>query len=107
MSQWANSDRRSRLPADWAKIRSRVFRRDGYRCTARMLDRTRCPEPATDCDHKIPGDDHSMENLTSLCSWHHGKKSGNEGGKARAAKWRSNNRKFRRGEAHPGLALRG
>lgn len=103
MTQWAGSDRSSRLPADWAKIRSKVFKRDGYRCTAKMLDGTRCPGAAEECDHVRRGDDHRMENLTSLCTWHHGKKSGTEGGQARAAKWRKNNRRFRRGETHPGL----
>lgn len=102
MSQWANSDRRSRLPADWAKLRKQVFARDGYRCTSRMTDGSRCPDPAAECDHVRRGDDHRLENLTSICVWHHGKKSGLEGGQARADKWRKNNRKFRRSEAHPG-----
>lgn len=103
MSQWQGSDRSSRLPADWAKIRRRVFKRDGYRCVETMQDGTRCPEPAEECDHIRRGDDHRDENLRSLCSWHHQRKSSSEGAQAKAAIWRKNNRKFRRAETHPGL----
>jgi hypothetical protein len=54
-------------------------------------------------DHIKPGDDHSESNLRSLCSWHHGKKSGAEGGTAARKNWRRQDRKFRRTEDHPGL----
>ncbi len=101
---WQGSDRLQRLPPDWKQRRARVFRRDGHRCTA--LDPQsgqRCPEAATDCDHIRPGDDHSDGNLRSLCAWHHQRKSSTEGGTARAAQWRRNDKKFRRTEQHPGL----
>lgn len=103
MPQWAGSDRRSRLPANWASIRSRVLRRDGSQCTAVSHDGVRCAEPATDVDHIVAGDDHREANLRSLCGWHHQRKSSAEGAAALARKRRANDRKFRRTEDHPGL----
>lgn len=98
--RWAGSTRRSRLPRNWdTDIRPRVLRRDGYRCTW-TEDGPRCRARATDVDHINPGDDHSLENLTSLCGPHHAIKSAREGGRAAAA---------RRAEAklpaepHPGM----
>lgn len=83
---WQDSDRRAELPANWPELRAAVFRRDGYRCTARDRRNQRCPEVATDCDHVIPGNDHAMTNLTSLCADHHAHKSALEGVAAREAK---------------------
>jgi hypothetical protein len=91
---WQGSDRRARLPANWATLRLRVLRRDGWRCVARMSDGTRCPEPATDVDHKVPGDDHRPGNLQALCRWHHARKSSAEGNAARPSRRREP-------EAHP------
>lgn len=79
---WANSDRRARLPKNWPTLRRRVIRRDDGRCTAVYSEGERCSMPGTDVDHITPGDDHSMTNLRLLCPWHHGKKSGAEGGRA-------------------------
>lgn len=103
LPNWEGSDRRSRLPADWSKIRLRVLRRDAGRCTALDEAGARCVEVATDVDHIKPGDDHSMGNLRSLCTWHHRKKSGAEGAAAQRAKRRAIEKKFRRTEQHPGL----
>lgn len=100
---WRNSTRRSDLPKDWPKLRAQCFKRDGGRCTASMLDRSRCPAAATDCDHVRPGDDHRLENLTALCGAHHQAKSSGEGGEAYKAKRRAIERKLRRTETHPGL----
>lgn len=97
---WKGSDRRDRLPDDWSSLRALVFARDGYRCRQILPDESRCPEAATDVDHVERGDDHRMENLQSLCDWHHKKKSGREGGQAAAAR-RPTQR--RRPERHPGL----
>lgn len=63
----------------------------------------RCTEPATDVDHIRRGDDHREENLRSLCSWHHNRKSSQEGGEARGAIRKRNAASFSRREAHPGL----
>lgn len=103
MSNWDGSSRRQELPRDWEHRRRRVLARDNRRCTHRDQYGRRCDEPATDVDHIVPGGNHAESNLRSLCSWHHGKKSGNEGGAARAANWRRNDKKFRRTESHPGL----
>lgn len=102
MPQWAGSDRRSRLPADWQAIRKRILRRDGYRCTHRNEDGLRCAELATDVDHIIAGDDHGDRNLRSLCSPHHRIKSSQEGAAAQDFIRRRNAAKFNRVEKHPG-----
>lgn len=99
MSGWDGSTRRERLPADWPERRLYVLRRDGYRCTALRRDNTRCPVRATDVDHIRPGDNHDSANLTSLCRWHHARKSAAEGGRAAAAR-RAPRR--RPPERHPG-----
>ncbi|MFG2923896.1 hypothetical protein ACGFYA_20600 [Streptomyces sp. NPDC048305] len=44
-----------------------------------------------------------MENLRSLCSYHHRIKSSQEGAAAKNAKRRAIEKKFRRTEQHPGL----
>jgi 5-methylcytosine-specific restriction endonuclease McrA len=49
-----------------------------------MSDATRCGATGTDVDHIIPGDDHRDSNLQLLCTWHHRKKSAQEGGTAAA-----------------------
>lgn len=102
-SGWQGSTRRQRLPPDWSRIRKRILRRDGHRCTERGLDDVRCYEVATEVDHIRPGDDHSDANLRALCSWHHQKKSSQEGGAALARKRRAIDQSYRRREAHPGL----
>lgn len=99
MAPWARSTRRDRLPVDWPARRLRVLIRDGYRCTATDPYNSRCPEPATDVDHVRPGDDHNEDNLTSLCGWHHARKSAREG--AAAAHARRQPRR-RPPEPHPG-----
>lgn len=103
MPNWEGSDRRSRLPKDWPKIRLRVLRRDEGQCTALTQAGERCDSLASDVDHIRPGDDHSMENLRSLCSYHHKVKSSREGAAAKNAKRRAIEKKFRRTEQHPGL----
>lgn len=103
MPGWQGSERREGLPPDWAKLRQRILRRDGHRCTHTDNYGARCSDPATDVDHITPGNDHSESNLRSLCDFHHKKKSGAEGARAAAANRRRNDKKFRRGESHPGL----
>lgn len=102
MPNWENSDRRSRLPADWPAIRRRILKRDGYRCVL-VEDGLRCIGVGTDVDHIIPNDNHADINLQTLCAFHHRKKSGAEGGAAYRAKVARNKRRMRRQERHPGL----
>ena len=76
---WDSSDRRSRLPPDWEKIRQGVLARCGGRCEVLKKDGRRCWDKATDVDHIKHGDDNSPENLRGICAWHHRRKSSAEG----------------------------
>jgi 5-methylcytosine-specific restriction protein A len=96
---WETSDRKDRLPENWFKLVAQVKKRAGGRCEWRLKSRARCPRPGTDCDHKNPGDDHSLSNLQWLCAHHHGKKSSAEGRKARADRRAL---RYRAPEPHPG-----
>ncbi|MFI0211942.1 HNH endonuclease [Streptomyces diastaticus] len=84
---WSTSDRRSRLPKNWASLRRRVIRRDGGQCTALHSDGRRCELPGTDVDHIVPdslGGSDDMSNLALCCAWHHRQKTGREGAAAAA-----------------------
>jgi 5-methylcytosine-specific restriction endonuclease McrA len=72
-------------------------------CQWKFEDETLCLDRATDVDHIVPGDDHSLTNLRSLCGRHHRFKSSQEGAHAAAAKRRQIAKKFQRVEEHPGL----
>lgn len=77
---WEGSTRRERLPREWRRIRATVLDRAGYRCEWTRTDTdTRCIELASDVDHIVRGDDHSLENLQALCRYHHARKSSREG----------------------------
>lgn len=103
MSGWQNSGRRDRLPPDWAKLRKRVLRRDGWMCQWKLEDGRKCLRDANEVDHRRPGDDHSEANLRALCTWHHARKSAGEGARASAAKRKAIDMRFVRTEEHPGL----
>ncbi len=103
---WSTSNRKSTLPAGWeTETRPRILKRDNYRCTAIRTDTgKRCNERATDVDHITPhslGGSNHDSNLTSLCGWHHSRKSSAEGGEA-AAKAAAR-RKAAKKRRHPGL----
>lgn len=78
---WSGSTRRRRLPADWATpggIRDQVLGAPGGRvCKLRLDDG--CTRYATEVDHIVAGDDHSMSNLQSACEHCHRIKSSREG----------------------------
>lgn len=103
--QWANSDRRARLPADWHKLRAATYRQAGGRCQHLDTDGTRCPTitplhktgdtPGGHADHVVAMTD--GPELQWLCPYHHGRKSSREGNAARP-------REQRPTEQHPGLA---
>lgn len=80
---WKGSTRRSRLPADWARLRVLVLARDHGRCTESTSTGSRCGAAATDVDHITRGDDHSLSNLRALCRACHLKKSSREGVEAK------------------------
>lgn len=81
---WANSDRKSRLPADWPLLRRVVIERAGGRCEVIKRNGRRCWDDGVDVDHKVAGDDHSLANLQLICIWHHKRKSSREGNEAKA-----------------------
>lgn len=98
---WADSDRRNTLPVDWAtKVRPRILRRDGHRCTW-IENGKRCPQRATDVDHVGDPLDHSDANLRALCGTHHDRRSSAQGNAAKAARRAA---RLRPPEPHPGAA---
>jgi 5-methylcytosine-specific restriction protein A len=88
--QW-NSRRRSELPADWARIRRRVLKRDFGLCVM-------CGGPANQVDHIGDRDNHSDDNLRSLCTPHHQSRTSAQGVAVRQARVKA---KFRPQERHP------
>lgn len=62
---WANSDRASRLPADWAARKRATRLRAHGRCEAHH-HHPDCDGRGTECDHIHTGDDHSLTNLQWL-----------------------------------------
>jgi 5-methylcytosine-specific restriction protein A len=101
MSGWNDSDRKSRLPSNWAsEIVPFIKKRDKGQCRWRLPQSgKRCPRPGTDVDHKVPGDNHSYDNLWLLCAKHHENKTVREGRAASRAKKAS---RYRKPEDHPG-----
>lgn len=103
MPNWEGSNRKSRLPANWPELRREVLARDGHQCMHLRQDTGRlCLAQARDVDHiDSTTDDDRMTNLRSLCGYHHGVKSGREGGIASGVA----RRKKAQGAAprHPGL----
>ncbi|WP_084457690.1 HNH endonuclease [Nocardia caishijiensis] len=75
-SNWENSTRKDRLPPDWARRRSQALRRDGRRCQIRDPE---CSDTATEVDHVIQGDDHSLPNLRAVCTGCHRRKTSRDG----------------------------
>lgn len=94
---WAGSDRRSQLPADWDRIRARVWARDNGTCQW-PVDSDVCGWAGRDVDHRDDPEDHTDPNLWVLCGWHHDRKTAAEGNAARPRYSRS-----RPAEPHPGL----
>ncbi|CAH9419497.1 hypothetical protein SGL43_06552 [Streptomyces globisporus] len=92
---WANSDRKSRLPSGWAKIRARILERDRIcvLCGVR---------PSAFCDHIIAKADLNEDSdLQGVCGPCHDQKSAREGAAAAKAKGRPS--RTRPPEQHPGL----
>ncbi|WP_209624827.1 HNH endonuclease signature motif containing protein [Saccharothrix coeruleofusca] len=99
--RWADSTSRDDLPPDWPQRRAATRRRAGGRCEGRVRGH-RCPNPGTDCDHRIPrwrGGTHDLGNLQWLCPTCHATKTQREAQQARAARAAQ---RYRTPEAHPG-----
>lgn len=105
MAGWTGSTRRASLPAGWHLTQPRILARDGYQCQHYRQDiERRCLLPARDVDHIVnnaQGGSDADDNLEALCKYHHGQKSGSEGGKASAIARRA--RKKTEAPRHPGL----
>lgn len=95
---WSTSDRKERLPDDWAKIRAAVKARAKGRCQANP-HAPGCGGWGRDADHIKPGDDHSMSNLQWLSGPCHRAKTNRESAdrnrERKAARYRPT-------EQHPG-----
>ena len=97
---WAKDAGRAapgRLPANWKSLRRRVLARDYHSC---QIQGPRCQLLATEVDHIVPNEDHSMGNLRAVCRVCHREKTKLEAaeGYRRALK-----RGKRPEEPHPGL----
>lgn len=71
---WSTSDRRSRLPSDWAW---RVGKVKDDRAKGRCEDKHHAPDcdgRAAEVDHIVQGDDHSLTNLQALSVACHARK---------------------------------
>lgn len=101
-SGWYTSDRKSRLPSNWDKLRLVVGKRDGWKCQQQLPDGSFCGAPGNQIDHIEHGDDDRLSNLQCLCEKHHSIKSSQEGAAARAAKLRAAKARVARPqEKHP------
>jgi 5-methylcytosine-specific restriction endonuclease McrA len=92
---WKGSDRKSRLPSGWSKIRAQILRRDPICkiCGVR---------PSRFCDHIVAkADDHSEAGLQGVCGPCHDQKSSAEGNVAQRQNPRPG--RTRPPEQHPGL----
>lgn len=90
------------LPKGWARIRTRILRRDRWVCQWPLATGGACAEPANQVDHIVPasiGGGDGDDNLQSLCEWHHSQKTGREASAAAHAL----PPRARPTEAHPGL----
>ncbi len=87
MPRWEGSNRQHTLPADWSTTVKRIMQRDHHRCQWIREDTgRRCGRHADGgIDHIIRPADGGTEqdsNLRALCTFHHNRKTGNEGGTA-------------------------
>lgn len=95
--RWASSNRRSRLPADWAQRVAHTRDRAHGLCEAEKHE-PECGGVGAQCDHHIPGDDHSLENLRWLSDPCHRAKTQAEAAAAHRAHYDQAKRKPQR---HP------
>jgi 5-methylcytosine-specific restriction protein A len=92
---WSTSDRHSRLPPGWSKIRAAVLKKQPT-C---QINGPSCTYVSTQADHIVAGDDHSMGNLQGVCYPCHATKSSTEGHTAKPTRRRPP-------ERHPGLRVK-
>jgi len=85
-------------PRGWKTLRAQTLARDAHQCTW-IEDGERCTNEGTDADHIGAPDDHSLDNLRTLCGGHHRKRTALQ---ARAARGPLPSRQ-RPTTPHPGL----
>lgn len=87
-----------KYPKDWQARRKQVLTRCGERCEHTLTTGRRCPDKATDVNHRGHREDHSPESLEGLCRHHHLKYTSRQGNAAQKA------RKLKKPQPkHPGL----
>lgn len=94
--------RRRPLPRDWPRIRARVLARDGYRCVQVLDDGRACPGTKLEVDHIREDGPDSMDNLQTLCHWHHAKKTHAHAQDQYAKRMKEVRSRFPRNNEHPG-----
>jgi hypothetical protein len=85
-------------PRGWKTLRAQALARDAHQCTW-IEDGERCTNEGTDADHIGDPEDHTLDNLRTLCQPHHRRRTALQ---ARAARGPLPSRR-RPTEAHPGL----
>lgn len=98
---WSSSNRQHTLPPDWSERISATKRRAGGRCE-QITSGQRCPDPGTDCDHKVrhaDGGTDDLANLQWLCRSHHKAKTARENAQANTLRAQARRRPA---EPHPG-----
>ena len=85
-----------RMPGNWGTLRRRVLHRDQATCRIRAAG---CLVVATEVDHILPNEDHSLDNLRAVCRVCHREKTRQE---AAAGLRRALARGRRPQEPHPG-----
>lgn len=95
---WATSTRAKRLPKNWPQLKASVKKRAKGRCEASTHEPD-CTGVGAECDHRVPGDDHSLSNLQWLSRECHKAKTAREN--AEANRRRAGMRR-RPEERHPG-----
>jgi 5-methylcytosine-specific restriction protein A len=100
-SGWKGSTRRQSLGKEYFRNRAAVMKRDAGICQIRIPGL--CIGTATDCDHIGDRLNHSPENMRAACAPCHGRRSGQQGGRAAGKERRVRAAaRFRQPERHPG-----
>ncbi len=94
---WKGSLRNKRLPSNWSSLRTTVLKRDNYICKLQLPG---CSVKATEVDHRLEGDDHSLSNLQAVCSDCHKVKTNKHKVQVIASRRKL---RYRPGDKHPGL----
>lgn len=98
---WTTSDRRHRLPPNWAATVRRIKRRDRGLCQART-HHPACNGIGTEVDHIVAGDNHDDGNLQLLSHECHAEKTIRDNRELSA---RRTAERYAPREPHPGTIL--